>query len=84
MAKKPAGQTSTGAAEEKKAKAEKIKHDVNEFAAQLGASRSFVYSLPPELQPKSVKIGRRRFYIESPPDYLQRIAAQQHDSPQPG
>ena len=38
-------------------------------------SRAKLYQLPPELQPHSVKLGRRRIIVESPREYLARIAA---------
>jgi hypothetical protein len=43
-------------------------------------SRPKLYTLPPELQPRSIKIGRRRIIIEAPADYLQRIATAQEGS----
>lgn len=39
-----------------------------------GYSRATYYNLPIELQPQSVKIGRRRIISETPADYLRRIA----------
>ena len=40
-------------------------------------SRAFLYKLPPEQQPHSVKIGKRRVIRESPADWLARMAAEQ-------
>jgi hypothetical protein len=37
-------------------------------------SRAKLYQLPAELQPQSVKLGRRRIITESPREYLKRIA----------
>ena len=38
-------------------------------------SRAKLYQLPADLQPRSVKLGRRRIITEAPRDYLERIAA---------
>jgi hypothetical protein len=40
----------------------------------VGISRGFYYTLPPELQPESVKLGKRRIITEKPRDYLKRVA----------
>ena len=50
---------------------------VGEFCQLVGFGRSKLYLLPPEQQPKSVKVGERRIIIEQPADYLERLAAAQ-------
>ena len=40
-------------------------------------SRALYYRLPPEQQPHSVKVGKRRIIRESPSDWLARMAAEQ-------
>ncbi len=45
------------------------------YAKLIDKSRSWLYSLPPEMQPLSVKFGRNRLITEPPRDFLQRIAA---------
>lgn len=47
---------------------------VEEFAAATRVSRSKLYQLPPELQPHSVKVGRRRLIKEQPQDWLERYS----------
>ena len=47
---------------------------VGEFSAAIGLSRSKLYDLPPEMQPRSVFFGRARIVIEPPAAYLRRIA----------
>lgn len=48
---------------------------VRDWCAQTSISRSQLYELPDELQPASVKLGRRKIIRESPSDYLARIDA---------
>ncbi len=50
---------------------------VEDFARVAGSSRAAIYRLPPEMQPHSVKLGRRRIITEAPREWLQRIAQQQ-------
>lgn len=45
-----------------------------EYAELVGMSRSFLYQLPPDLQPYSVKLGAARVIRERPADYLERIS----------
>jgi hypothetical protein len=47
------------------------------FANAIDKSRSWLYALPPEMQPKSVKIGRNRLITEAPQDFIQRLAERQ-------
>jgi hypothetical protein len=47
---------------------------VAEYAELVGFCRSKLYTLPPQLQPKAVRVGTRRIIIEPPADYLARIA----------
>lgn len=44
------------------------------FARQIDKSRSWLYALPPELQPISIKIGRNRLITEAPDQFLRRLA----------
>ena len=50
---------------------------IAEYADLVGIGRSKLYTLPKELQPKSVHVGSRRVITEPPADYLARIAATQ-------
>jgi len=43
------------------------------FAHAVGYGRTSIYELPPELQPQSIKLGRRRIIVEQPADWLQRV-----------
>ena len=47
---------------------------VGEYAYLVGFGRSKLYTLPAELQPKSVYVGARRVIIEPPAKYLARLA----------
>ena len=47
------------------------------WCEEAGYSRATLYNLPPELQPHSVKIRKRRIIIEAPSDYLARIRSLQ-------
>jgi hypothetical protein len=49
---------------------------IDDFAAATGISRSMIYALPAERQPKSLKFGRRRVIVEQPADYLARLGAE--------
>ena len=44
------------------------------YAHLIDKSRSWLYALPPELQPHSVKIGRNRLIDEPPDRFLNRLA----------
>ena len=48
---------------------------ISDWCESTDISRALYYTLPPEQQPESVKVGRRRIIIESPDAYLRRIAA---------
>ena len=50
---------------------------MGEYADLVGFGRSKLYTLPRELQPKSVRVGSRRVVIEPPAEYLARYAALQ-------
>ena len=50
---------------------------ITDWCDAVGFSRATYYNLPVELQPQSVRIGGRRLVIESPHDYLQRVANSQ-------
>lgn len=47
------------------------------FANAIDKSRSWLYALPPEMQPFSVKFGRNRLITEKPQDFLRRLADHQ-------
>lgn len=47
------------------------------FARAIDKSRSWLYALPVELQPQSIKFGRNRLITEAPQDFLQRLASHQ-------
>lgn len=57
--------------------ATKAGYRISEFAAACGMGRRTIYDLPPELRPKSIKIGHARIIVESPREYLQRLAEEQ-------
>lgn len=48
---------------------------VGDWCKLTSIGRSKLYELPDELQPASVKLGRRKIIRESPSDYLARIDA---------
>jgi len=47
---------------------------IGEFVRACGFSRSTFYNLSKDQQPRSVKIGRARVIIETPAEYLRRLA----------
>lgn len=52
----------------------KVAWKFNTYADLIDKSRSWLYALPPELQPHSMKIGRNRLIDEPPQDFLVRLA----------
>jgi hypothetical protein len=50
---------------------------ITDWCDAVGFSRATYYNLPVELQPQSVRIGGRRLVIESPREYLLRVANSQ-------
>jgi len=46
------------------------------FAHAIDKSRSWLYALPLDLQPASVKLGRNRLITESPEEFLRRLSEQ--------
>lgn len=50
-------------------------YSIPEWCRAVGISRASYYNLPPEQQPRTARIGRRHIVIESPADFLNRIAA---------
>lgn len=58
----------------------RVGFSLTEWCELTSISRSKLYTLPPDLRPKSIKFGRRKIVIEAPADYLQRIAAAQEGS----
>ena len=51
--------------------------DIVQWTAALNRGREWFYSLPDEARPASITINGRRLVVESPQDYVARIAAQQ-------
>jgi hypothetical protein len=49
-------------------------YPVCQWLAETSISRSYLYALPLEQQPRSIKLGRRRIIIETPRGWLKRIA----------
>jgi hypothetical protein len=47
------------------------------FCASCDFSRASYYNLPDDLRPRSIKLGKRHIIIESPAEYLARLAAMQ-------
>lgn len=54
-------------------------YSIPDWCAAVGISRASFYNLPSELQPKSVKLGRRHIVTEKPEAYLERVSAAQQD-----
>jgi predicted DNA-binding transcriptional regulator AlpA len=50
---------------------------IKEFSKACGFSRSAFYNLPDDQKPKLVKIGRATVIIETPAEFLQRLALTQ-------
>ena len=48
-----------------------------DWCRRTSISRAKLYALPSNLQPRSVKLGRRRIIIEDPAAYLARLAQSQ-------
>ena len=44
------------------------------WAPAAGISKALFYTLPDNVRPRSVTVGARRIIIESPADWLKRIA----------
>lgn len=49
----------------------------SDWCRRTSISRAKLYALPFSLQPRSVKLGRRRIIIEDPAAYLARLAQSQ-------
>lgn len=62
------------------AQIEKAGFRIKEFATACGLSRATIYALPQTQQPKSIKIGRARVIVESPQQFLQRLAEAQQQA----
>ncbi|MEJ7667922.1 MAG: hypothetical protein WKH97_04135 [Casimicrobiaceae bacterium] len=52
---------------------------IPQFVAETGVGRTKLLTMPRELQPASVMIGRCRIITESPSAWLERMAASQAD-----
>lgn len=46
---------------------------VRDWCANSSISRSYLYALPANLQPRSITFGRRRIIVESPEAWLARV-----------
>ncbi|MCA3069429.1 MAG: hypothetical protein ING90_08595 [Rhodocyclaceae bacterium] len=55
----------------------RVGFSLTEWCELTSISRPKLYTLPAELRPKTIKIGRRTIVIEAPADYLKRVAATQ-------
>ncbi len=51
---------------------------IGAWCRAVGISRSTYYTLPPDLRPPNVKIGKSHIVREDPGAYLARIAHAQH------
>lgn len=51
---------------------------VNDWCTAAGFGRTTEWALPPELKPRSIRIGTRRIIIEPPAEYHARIFAMQN------
>jgi hypothetical protein len=56
---------------------QKSGRDLASWCNEIGCTRAFIYGLPENQKPRTVKIGRRRFVLETPQEYLERMAATQ-------
>ena len=54
--------------------AEKAGWRPSEWYPAIGISRSAYYSLPPEREPRYLKFGTAKVIVETPAEYLRRIA----------
>ena len=55
---------------------------ISRWCHEAGLSRSYLYGLPPEQRPEMLKITARKTYVlESPEQWLTRLAALQATSP---
>lgn len=50
-----------------------VGRSVDDFCRVTGAGRTSLYTLPSDLQPESVKVGKRRIIIEDPLAWLRRV-----------
>ena len=53
--------------------AERAGYRLRDWCSFVSIARSTFYTLPPEKQPKSVSVGRRRIIVESPVAWLARV-----------
>lgn len=58
-------------------------YDIKTWCGAVSISRASFYTLPANLRPRTVKLGKRHIVIEAPENYLNRMAAlQANDVPQ--
>ena len=50
-----------------------------EFFANSPIARNTEYTLPQEQRPRSIRVGGTRVFLETPSDWLKRIAAAQEE-----
>jgi hypothetical protein len=51
--------------------------DISSWCGACGFSRAKYYTLPDDMRPRSLKIGKRHIVIEPPADFLARLAEAQ-------
>ena len=59
---------------------EKVGWRLNVWCRMVGINENLFYRLTPDIAPPSAKVGRARIVIESPQDWLQRVARQQAEA----
>ncbi len=62
-----------------KASAVQVGFSIAAWVAAAGISRADYYTLPPEIKPTTVNIGKRRIVIEAPAAWLHRVAEMQRE-----
>jgi hypothetical protein len=72
MSKQKVKQTGVGVADE--TTPHRVAWPIPLYCEACDFSRATFYNLPLALRPRSVKIGKRHIIIESPADYLARLA----------
>jgi hypothetical protein len=51
--------------------------DIPSWCGACDISRAKFYTLSPQMRPRTLKLGKRHIVIESPAEYLGRLAAAQ-------
>ena len=60
--------------------AERAGWSISAYCAACGFSRATFYNLTDEQRPRSLKLGKRHIIIESPTEYLARLATAQEEA----